>query len=252
MKEIFSSEIFAVIIGAVLTMLASLIVNQRKVNNELDAEIAKEKIKAYKDIYAIICRLNDGLSPYGNIKIPKDCRYGYTQINNHKIKREFCFPAIFLTFSSIQRYKAKYSSLLNSKRIFISQTLVNKLVFLDSYLSEICHIAHGKNDKYLNMLGFVLYDEIDEMRENIEKDIQAFFNSNKKKKISHAFNKSQEHEINSYKDTILYKLFSKNKKIEKFGDFTDCSTCEYIEKCPLNLSTNEMGIPDIEHCEMTF
>lgn len=240
MKEMFTSEIFAVIIGAVLTMITSLVINQKKVINELDAEIAKEKIEAYKNIYSIVCRLNDGLSPYGEITIPKNCSYGCTQIDDHKIRREFCFPAIFLTFRNLQMYKAKFSALLNSKRIFINQQLVDKLVFMDSYLGEICHMTHDKDDKYLHMIGFVLFDEIDEMRESIEQDIQNFFNSSKKQKLSHMFNKSQKYEVDNYKKTILYKTFSKSKKIEKFGDFSFCSTCEFMEKCPLNLSTNEM------------
>lgn len=235
----FTSEIFAVIIGAVLTMITSIVVNQKKVTNELDAEIAKEKIEAYKNIYSTVCRLNDGLSPYGDITIPKDCCYGYTQINDCKIKRAFCFPSIFFTFRNIQMYKAEFSELLNLKRIFITQNLVNKLVFVDSYLSEICHMAYSRDDNYLHMLGFILYDEIDEMRESIEQDIQKFFNSSKKQKLGHRFNKSKKFEFHNYKETVLYKTFIKNKEIEKFGDFPSCFTCEFKGKCPLNLSTNE-------------
>lgn len=233
MSNFLSSQLFSVIIGACLTMLASLVINKSVVSDSLDEEIAKEKIKAYKDIYDVICQLNHTLSLYDNENLPKDCVWGDSIVNEKKLKRNFCFPDPFINFYSMQEFKLEFSELLNKRRIFFNQTLVNKLVFLDSYLSEICHITYNKNDRYLQVMGFILFNEIDKLRSDIEAEIQDFFNSNKRKKTTNIFRNAYEYEHYSFKHTELYMLFIKNKEL-MFGQFEQCEACQHVKKCPFD------------------
>lgn len=233
MKDFFSSQLFSVIVGAVLTLITSLFINRRTVTNSLDTEIAKEKIEAYKILYETICKLNHNLSPYEGVSIPKECFLGYIEVNGKEYAKEYCFPTVFLSIESLYSYKAEIATILNNKRIFVEQSLANKISFLDSYLGKICHLVNKQNDYFVQMVGFALSNEIDEMVRDIESGIQNFFNSDKKKTTISNFGLTYEHEYKNYKKTLLYNWFEKEKEPPFFGQFPLCLSCIYQKKCPL-------------------
>lgn len=246
MEDFISSQLFSVIVGAGLTLITSLFINRRTVTNSLDTEIAKEKIEAYKKLYETVCKLNHNLSPYDSVSIPKECFLGYIEVNGKEYPKDYCFPTVFLSVESLYSYKAEIATILNNKRIFVEQSLVNKISFLDSYLGEICHLVNKQNDYFVQMMGFALSNEIDEMVRDIEGGIQDFFNSDKKKITISNFGSTYEHEYKHYTKTLLYNWFVKETETHCFGEFPLCLSCTYQKKCPLNyfVKTEEKNISD--------
>lgn len=234
MKEFFSSQLFSVIIGAALSMLTLLLVNKTTYTNALDEKLAEERISAYKIIYELVSQLNHSLSPKDPPKVPKECYLGYIKTSDNEYKMSYCFPSIFLTFREFHKYKYKLSVILNSNRIFLAQPVLNKLSFLDSYMTEIWHKANGKNDLYLQMMGFVFMNEIDSICREIEKDIQDFFINGKKKMRKSDFTSTYQYEREQRKKSELFTLYKVDNAEEKFGDLPLCMSCKYKGDCPLN------------------
>ena len=88
------------------------------------------------------------------------------------------------------------------------------------------------------MIGFSLSNEIDSLVEDVESEIQNFFNSNKKKKARVKYNKSYDYEYQKRKQTDLYNFFVREETPDDFGDFSLCSSCEFCGNCPLKFYTN--------------
>lgn len=151
---------------------------------------------------------------------------------------------MFLNIESLYIYKSEFSTVLNNNRIYFEQTLINKAAFLDSYLGEICHITNDKTDEYLQMMGFSLSNEIDTLVEEVETEIQNFFNSNKKKKSRVKYNQSYDYEYQKHKQTDLYNFFVKEEAPEDFGDFSLCFSCKFYGNCPLKFYTNSSALED--------
>lgn len=233
MSALFSSQLFSVIIGACLTLVVSLINGKQNYTNSLDEEIAKERIAAYKKICKLVSQLNHNLSPKNDLTIPKECYLGYINTPENEYRRSYCFPTVFINFQTFHEFKAKFSFLLNDNRIFLEQSVMNKLSFLDSYLSQIWHLTNGKDNNYLHMLGFALANEIDEMCRGIEDDVQVFFSIGKKRLQKSNYNHTYKYEFERRKSTELYTLFLTNENVEYFGDFPLCLNCKFHENCPL-------------------
>lgn len=245
MKEFLSSQLFSVLVGACIALIASLVVSKRTYTNSLDEEIAKERISAYKRINQLVSQLNHSLSPKNSPSIPDECYLGYIQTPEVEYHMSYCFPTVFANFSKFHAFKGDYSIILNDNRIFLDQAVMNKLCFLDSYLSKIWHLANGKNDEFLNMLGFVLINEIDDMCRRIEDDIQAFFSTGKKRTQKSNLKYTYKYKFEHMKETQLYTLQLDKMNIEHFGDFPLCINCKFHKKCPLkslsgNASPEEM------------
>lgn len=239
MKEFLSSQLFSVIIGACLTLITSVIVGKKTYSNALDEKLAEERISAYKVIYKIISQLNHSLSPKNAPSIPNECYLGYINTSENEYHLAYCFPTIFLSFTVFHEYKCKLSMTLNEKRIFLTQPVLNKLSYLDSYLSEIWHRANGKSDDYLQMMGFIFMNEIDSICRTIEDDIQDFFINGKKKMRRSDFNSTYKYEEEQRKKSELFTLYKESKNIEPFGDLPLCSNCGYNKNCPLNNISNK-------------
>lgn len=47
-KELLSSQLFSVVVGAILTLIVSAIMSRKNVTNSLDEEVSKERIETYK------------------------------------------------------------------------------------------------------------------------------------------------------------------------------------------------------------
>lgn len=223
-----------VAVGAGLTLISSLILNRKKYISSLDEELAKERIVAYKAIYKLISQLNHYMGPNQAEPIPKECFLGYISTKDDEYLSRFNFPSVFFNFHTFHNYKSEFSVVLNDKRIFLNQELVNKLSFLDSYLSEIWQLAHGKDDEYLHMVGFVLANEIAKMLRGLEYEIQTFFNNQKCRKVKNDFSNTYKYEFNNRKQTDLYNLFLKDDSVNRFGEFALCYSCEKNKDCPLN------------------
>ena len=223
-----------VAVGAGLTLITSLILNKRNLIGSLDEELAKERIEAHKSIYKLVSELNHYMSPSHAGSIPKKCFLGYISTKDNEYHSLFNFPSVFFNFHTFHNYKSEFSIVLNDKRIFLKQETVNKVTFLDSYLSEIWHLAHGKDDAYLHMIGFSLSNEIAEMIRGIESDIQAFFNNQKCRKVNNDFRDTYKYEFNNRKQTDLYNLFLKDYNVNCFGEFALCYSCDNNKDCPLN------------------
>lgn len=232
-----------VVVGAGLTLLASLISNRRNFISSLDEELAKERIEAHKSIYKLICQLNHYIVPSHAESIPKDCFLGYISTKDNEYPKSFNFPSIFFNFHTFHNYKSEFSIILNDKRIFLNQETVNKLSFLDSYLGQIWHLANGKDDAYLHMIGFSLSNEIAEIIREIERDIQTFFNNEKYKKVKNDFSNTYKYEFNNRKQTDLYNLFFKDCNVNSFGEFALCNSCKNNKDCPLNKYACEQKEP---------
>lgn len=233
MKEFLSSPLFSVIVGAVLTLITTIAINRRDISNSLDMEIAKEKINAHKKIYKTICKLNHNLAPYDSILIPYDCFLGYIKANGEEYHKSFCFPSIFTDLRSLNTYKIEIASVFNTNRIFLEQPLINKVSFLDSYLGQICNILNDKNDSYVQMVGFVLSNEIDELVDDIELELQRFFNSDKKKNHITNYNDTYAHEFKERRKTDLYNWFINGDYMSGYGKFPLCLNCKSHNNCPL-------------------
>lgn len=239
MEELLSSQLFSVVIGACLTLIASLIISRRTYANSLDEEIAKERISAYKKVCISVSQLNHSLSPQNCPTIPNECYLGYIRTPENEYHMSYCFPAVFINFQTFHEFKANFSILLNDNRILLDQSVMNKLSFLDSYLSEIWHLANAKDDEYLHMLGFALSNEIDHMCRSIEDDIQMFFYAKKRSTQKSNFSNTYKYEYERRKKTDLFTIFTKNNNIEQFGDFPLCLNCKFYKKCPLNPVSND-------------
>lgn len=239
LKEFLSSQLFSVIIGSLLTLIVSVIVGKKNVTNSLDEEIAKERIRAYNEIYKIVCQLNHSLVFATDIHIPKDCFLGYISAEEKKYRKTYCFPTMFATFESFTKYKQYYSVTFNENRLFLNQSITNKLSFLDSYLGNVWEIANGKGNSYLHMVGFTLFDEISDLRDDIETELKKFMNSSKKKRVNNNFLDTYHYEYKNKNNTKLKKWFLDDLEIEQFGDFPLCSNCKYCKKCPINQITIE-------------
>lgn len=223
-----------VAVGAGLTLITSLILNRKNFISSLDEELAKERIAAYKSVYKLISQLNHYVGPKQTESIPKECFLGYISTKDNEYLSMFNFSSVFFNFHTFHNYKSEFSVVLNNERIFLNQETVNKLSFLDSYLSEIWQLAHGKDDAYLHMVGFALSNEIEEMIIGIERDIQIFFNNQKCQKAKNNFRNTYKYIFNNRKQTDLYNLFLKDDSVNRFGEFALCYNCKNNKDCPLN------------------
>lgn len=236
-KSIIPSNLFALLIGSILTLITTLLINKSNVKNSLDEKISDEKVKAYKAIYQLICKLNAYVSPAADVIIPEDCFIGY---NNNGYHKEYSFPNIFIEFSVYNEYKLLFSRLLNENRLYLSQSILNKLSFLDGYLSQIWHISYNKDPGFLHKIGFTLSNEIEELHLDIENDIRHFFNSKKTHKSENKLSLAYKFEIEKYKKTDLYNYYIKDSNFNKLGYFKLCSNCSHFSKCPLEkLESND-------------
>ena len=100
MKEIFESQLFSLVIGAVLTMITSVVVGKRSYVDSLNEKIADERISAYKTIYKTIAKLNHSLSPKDKKDFPDECYLPYIDDGENEYYLSFCFPTIFLDFNA--------------------------------------------------------------------------------------------------------------------------------------------------------
>lgn len=233
MKEFFESQIFALILGASLTLITSIISDKRTYSNSLDEKIVDERISAYKRIYDIISKLNHSLSPIEEKAMPDACYLPYLNTKEGEYRLSFCFPTIFISFETFHRFKEELSYQLNENRIYLNQPVLNKLFLLDQYLGEIWHIANGKDDTYLQMIGFMFMSEIDQLRQAIEKDIQEFFLTGKIKKEKNKFNDAYGFCKAYFKKTELFNLRKDLTSGKSYGEFPLCNNCSHVGDCPL-------------------
>lgn len=235
MNEFLSSNIFALILGAVLTLVTTLLVNRNQNLSELDKELAHNRIESYKKIFWITNQLNNNLSPFNEIRYPTNCRFSYLKTGNKELRKSYCFPSVFVDYATFLTYKKQFAEVLNDNRIFLAQSVLNKMFFLDSYLGEIAHISNKKSQDYLQMMGVVLNNELSDMINDIELEIQRYLNAPKMRAIKNRFSETYLDASSKINSTDLYKLFIKNKN-GKFGSFYVCKECEYFEKCDLDKS----------------
>lgn len=234
MKEIFESQLFSLVLGAVLTMVTSVVIGKRSYVDSLNEKIAEERISAYKKIYKTIAKLNDSLSPKEEKDFPDECYMPYKNDGANEYTLSFCFPTVFVNFDTFHNYKGELSFVLNENRIYLNQSVLNKLFFLDQYLGEIWHITNGKNDDYLQMIGFLFGNEINKLRDSIEKDIQEFFFTGKIKMSKSNFKDPYKFAEKYIKETELYTLRKDLKNGKGYGNFPLCNNCSHIGKCPLS------------------
>ena len=76
-KELLSSQLFSVVVGAILTLIVSAIMSRKNVTNSLDEEVSKERIETYKKVFQLVSQLNHNMSFVTDVKVPKDCFIGY-------------------------------------------------------------------------------------------------------------------------------------------------------------------------------
>lgn len=233
MKEIFESQLFSLVIGAVLTMITSVIVGKRSYVNSLNEKIAEERISAYKNIYRTIAKLNHSLSPKEEINIPDECYIPYKNDGQNEYRLSFCFPTVFLNFDIFNDFKGELSCVLNDNRIYLDQPVLNKLFFLDQYLGEVWHIANGKDDEYLQLIGFLLSSEIDILRNAVEKNIQEFFLTGKIKMRKSNFDDPYAFAGKYITETELYAIRKDLRSGKSYGNFPLCKNCSYSDNCPL-------------------
>lgn len=233
LEIVLSSQLFSVVVGACLTLIISVIMSKKNVSSSLDQQISKERIDTYKKIYRIICQLNHHLSYATDIKAPKECFLGYIKAGTKEYHKGYCFPTVFYSYDTFNKYKVVLSNTINNNRLFLDQEITNKLSFLDSYLGEIWHLIHEKDDSYLHMIGYALSNEISELSQDIETDIQCFINKGNKKRVKNSFFNTYHYEYEKVNTTEL-KCWFLNNDIVRFGDFPLCKNCQYCENCPLN------------------
>lgn len=239
MKEIFESQLFSLVVGAVLTLVTAVIVGKRSYVDSLNEKIAEERIAAYKKIYGTVAKLTHFSSPRVTKEIPKECYIPYMHDGEGAHRLAFCFPTVFLNFASFHTYKLELSRVLNENRIYLNQPILNKVFFLDEYLAEVWHIANGKDDEYLQMLGFLLSNEISNLLGAIEKDIQEFFFTGKIKTKKSNFKEPYKFAGEHIKETELYTLRKDLRSGKVYGQFASCNSCEHFEKCPLDKEREE-------------
>lgn len=239
MKEFLSSQLFSVIIGACLTLIASIIVGKKTYSNTLDEKIAEERISAYIAIYNMVSELNHCLGPQDPPSIPDECHLSYIRIPHKEYHIGYQFPTVFVSFSTFHQYKLKFSIILNKKRIFLSQPILNKLSYLDSYLSEIWEISNGKSDDYIQRIGFAFMNEIDNICYAIEDDIQDFFVNDKKRMRKSKFTSTYKYEKKQRNNSELFTLLQGTDNTIRFGELPLCSDCKYSKNCPLNNISNK-------------
>lgn len=233
LKDFLSSQVFSVIVGSFLTLVISIIMSRKNVTSSMNQEISKERIETYKRMFSLVCQLNHNLSYATDIKIPKDCFIGYIRAGKKEYHKGYCFPTVFFSLKEFDNYKAAFSTMLNDNRLFLDQTTTNKLTFLDSYLGNIWHLTHGKDDSYLHLVGFALSNEISELVQDIEDEILHFINTDNKKRIKNSFTNTYHYEYEKMNNTELNVWFLENT-VEKFGDFPLCENCNCYKNCPLN------------------
>lgn len=232
-KELLSSQLFSVVVGAILTLIVSAIMSRKNVTNSLDEEVSKKRIETYKKVFQLVSQLNHSMSFVTDVKVPKDCFIGYIRAGEKEYHKAYCFPSVFYSFQSFNDYKTTFSIVLNDNRLFLDQNITNKLSFLDSYLGEIWHLAKGKDDAYLHMIGFVLSNELAELIQDIEDGVIKFINSENRKKIKNNFSNTYHYEYEKKKDTELNGWFL-TCDIHKYVDFPLCINCNECDDCPLN------------------
>lgn len=69
-KELLSSQLFSVVVGAILTLVVSAIMSRKNVTNSLDEEVSKERIETYKKVFQLVSQLNHSMSFVTDVKVP--------------------------------------------------------------------------------------------------------------------------------------------------------------------------------------
>ena len=64
---------------------------------------------------------------------------------------------------------------------WVYEIRINNAICVSIYINQIFNITNGSNCEYAHMVGFVLYDEIEEIYQVLEKNIQEFLNDGKRK-----------------------------------------------------------------------
>ena len=233
MDTILDSQLLFLIIGAVLTLITSVIINKHSYKDSLNEMIAIERINAYKKIYNTVSKLGHSISTISGKEFPKECYVPYLQKGEQKIKIAYCFPEMFLNFDELHKYKNEIATVLNENRIYLNQSILNKTFLIDHYFGEVWHIAHGKTEDYIQNIGFILSSDIDKMRNDVETEIQEFFLTGKNKINRSNFEDPFYYAKNHLKKTELFSIIDDLNSGNSYGTFPSCQNCSYYKNCPV-------------------
>ena len=219
LNDLVDSSLFGIMLGSILTLIITLIINKLNRAGELEKNIAQNRIDAYVNLNKLLTSCNIYLF---NESEKRKCAIFKNQKN--KYNTAFCFPSIFADFETFMTFKKHFSSFLSENKIYIDKNLFLKLFFLDSYLGQLYKHIRECNALDINYIGYILADEFENLVYECSIDVQKFFTKKykQKNKVLKKF-EPYDYECKRYKKTLLFQLLIKRKH-------EICKTCQ-IKSC---------------------